>query len=143
VLRGDDIEGFVLAAFDVDDFLLVKDGVPGAVGGFVFIAAYVFDVDVLDLGAEVGEAPGYMLIVSDDDERNAWEGDSGDVEVCGFEVGFVPDAGNVVGEVHVVGDERLVAGGVGTGDDPVAGAGEASVADGIAEGLLEGEEVRG
>jgi len=65
------------------------------------------------------------------------------VEVCGFEVGFVPDAGNVVGEVHVVGDERLVAGGVGAGDDPVAGAGEASVADGIAEGLLEGEEVRG
>ncbi len=57
------------------------------------------------------------------------------------EVGFIPDAGDVVGEVHVVGEERLAGGGVGAGDDPVAGAGEAVVADGVAEGLLEGEEI--
>jgi hypothetical protein len=48
-----------------------------------------------------------------------------------------------VGEVHVVRQERLAGGGVGSRDDPVAGAGEAAIADGIAEGLLEGEEVLG
>ena len=103
----------------------------------------MFDVDVLDLGAEVGEAPGYVLVVADDDEGDAREGDSGDVEASGFEVGFVPDAGEVVGEVHIVGDERLAVGGVGGGDDPVAGASEAVVADGVAEGFAEGEEVGG
>jgi hypothetical protein len=63
------------------------------------------------------------------------------VEAGGFEVGFVPDAGDVVGEVHVVGDEWLAGAGVGGGDDPVAGACEAVIADGVAQSLLEGEEV--
>jgi hypothetical protein len=99
-----------------------------------------------------------MVVVADDDEGNAGEGDSGDVEIaCGgggfstpksklagdpdLEVGLVPDAGNGVGEVHVVGEERLAGGGVGSGDDPVVGAREAVFADGVAEGLLEGLEV--
>jgi hypothetical protein len=105
-------------------------------------AAGVFDVDVLDGGAEVGEAPGYVVVVADDDEGNAGEGDAGDVEIAGggggLEVGLVPDAGDGVGQVHIVGEEGLAGGGVGAGDDPVVGAGEAVFADGVAEGLLEG-----
>ena len=107
----------------------------------------MLDVDVLDSGAEVGEAPGDVVVVADDDEGNAGEGDSGDVEIAGggggLEVGLVPDAGDAVGEVRVLGEERLAGGGVGSGDDPVVGAGEAAFADGVAEGLLEGEEVLG
>ena len=48
------------------------------------VAADVLDVDVLDFGAEVGEAPGYVLVVADDDEGDAGERDSGDVEAGGF-----------------------------------------------------------
>ena len=103
----------------------------------------MFDVDVLDFGAEVGEAPGDVVVVADDDEGCAGERDAGDVEAGGFEVGLVPDAGDVVGEVHVVREEGLAGGGVGAGDDPVVGAGEAVIADGVAEGLLEGDEVLG
>ena len=159
---GGDVDDYVFAALDVDDLMIVEEGLPGAVLRFVFGggagAAGVFDVDVLDGGAEVGEAPGDVVVVADDDEGNAGEGDSGDVEVAGgwdsppreqarrgpdLEVGLVPDAGDGVGEVHVVGEERLAGGGVGAGDDPVVGAGEAAFADWIAEGLLEGEEVLG
>ena len=61
----------------------------------------------------------------------------------GIEVGLVPDAGDAVGEVHIVGEEWLAGGGVGAGDDPVVGAGETAFADGVVEGLLEGEEVLG
>jgi hypothetical protein len=61
----------------------------------------------------------------------------------GLEVGLVPNAGNAVGEMHVIGEERLAGGGVGAGDDPVVGASEAAFADGVAEGLLEGQEVFG
>ena len=116
---------------------LMEDGVPGAVGGFVFGgvagAAGVLDVDVLHVGAEVGEAPGDVVVVADDDEGDAGKGDAGDVEVPvggGFEVGLVPDAGDAVGEVHVVREERLAGGGVGAGDDPVVGAGDAVFAEG-------------
>jgi len=56
---------------------------------------------------------------------------------------LIPDIGDAVGEVHVVGEEWLARGGVGSGDDPVVGAGEAAFADGVAESLLEGEEVCG
>ncbi len=158
VLGGGDVEGDVFAAFDVDDLAIEEEGLPDAGLGLVLVAADVLDVDVLDFGAEVGEAPGYVVVVAGDDEGNAGEGDAGDVEVaCGgggfstlasklagdpdLEVGLVPDAGNAVGQVLVVGEERLAGGGVGTGDDPVVGAGEAAFADGVAEGLLEGEEV--
>jgi hypothetical protein len=105
----------------------------------------VFDVDVLDGGAEVGEAPGYVVVMAYDDEGHAGEGDAGDVEIAGggwgLEVGLVPDAGDGVGQMHIVGEERLAGGGVSSGDDPVVGAGETAFADGVAEGLLESLEV--
>ena len=151
MLRGGDVDRYIFAALDVDGLLLVEDRVPGAVGRFVLGggagAAGVLNVEGLDLGAEVGEAPGDVGVVADDDEGDAGERDSGDVKIAGggggLEVGLVPDAGNAVGEVHVVREERLAGGGVGAGDDPVVGAGEAAFADGVAEGLLEGEEVFG
>ncbi len=81
---GGDVEDLVRAAADVDDLLPVEDGVPGAVGGRRTLgfagAAEVLDVEVLDIGAEVGEAPGDMVVVADDDEGGAGEGDAGDVE---------------------------------------------------------------
>ena len=140
MLGGGDVEDDVFAAADVDGLAVVEEGLPGAVlrsgtrrgGG----DAGAFDVEVLDVGAEVGEAPGDVVVVADDDEGSAGEGDSGDVEGSaggrgGFEVGLVPDAGDAVGEVHVVREERLAGGGVGAGDGPVVGAGEAAFADGV------------
>ncbi len=151
MLRGGDVEGDVFVAWTWMISCLWRRRLPGAVRRLVFgggaDAAGVFDVDVLDVGAEVGEAPGDVVVVADDDEGNAGKGDAGDVEIAGgsggFEVGLVPDAGDAVGEVHVVREERLAGGGVGSGDDPVVGAGETAFADGVAEGLLEGEEVGG
>ena len=149
VLGGGDIEDDVGAVADVDDLALVEEGVPGAVGGLVLGggagAAGVLDVEVLHVGAEVGEAPGDVVVVADDDEGIAGEGDSGGVEVAGgrggLEVGCVPDAGDAVVEVHVVREQRLAGGGAGSGDGPVVGAGGAAFAGGDGEDFLEGEEV--
>ena len=144
MLGGRNVEEDVFVGFDVDGFAIMEERFPGAVLGLVLGggagAADVFDVDVLDFGSEVGEAPGYVVVVTDDDEGDAGKGDAGDVEVpvwCrGFKVRLVPDARDVVGEVHVVGQERLSCGGVGSGDNPVVGACEATVADWVTEGLL-------
>ena len=103
VLGAEDIEDDVFAAADVDGLGVVEDGVPGAVGGLEFargsVGAGAFYVDVLYVGAEVGEAPGDVVVVSDDDEGRAGESDSCYVEVGagwsgGFEGGLVPDAGD-------------------------------------------------
>jgi hypothetical protein len=45
--------------------------------------------------------------------------------------------------MHVVREERLASDGMGSGDDPVVGAGETAVADWVAKGLLEGEKAGG
>ena len=91
VLGGGDVEDDVFAAADVDDLALMEEGVPVAVGGLELGAgggdAGVLDVEVLDVGAEVGEAPGDVVVVAYDDEGRAGQGDSGDVEGSPVEVG--------------------------------------------------------
>jgi len=104
----------------------------------------VLDVDVLYVGAEIGEAPGYVGVVADDDEGHSGKRDAGDVEVSGrnggFEIGLVPDAGDIVAEVHVVGEQRTSRRSTRAGDDPVVGAGAAALTGG-SEGLRESNEV--
>ena len=84
MLGGGEFEGDVFAAADADEFFGAEDGVPGAVGGLEVSAsagaAGSFDVDVLDVGAEVGESPGDVVVVPDDDEGGSGEGYAGDVE---------------------------------------------------------------
>jgi hypothetical protein len=94
---------------DVNDFRLMEDILPGSIWGEELFrssgAAKLLDIDVLNVGAEIGESPGDVVVVSHDDEREAREGDSSDVELAGgggLEVGLIPDSRNVVREMHVV-----------------------------------------
>jgi hypothetical protein len=127
VFCGRNIQNDIFVAFDVDDLTVVEEGMPGAVLRFVLScgagAVSVFDVDVLNGGSKVGEAPGDVVVVACDDEGQTRKRDSSDVEIAcggrGLEVGLVPDAGDTVGEVLVVGEEWFSSGGVGSGDDPV------------------------
>ena len=85
MLCGEEVEDDVSAEANVDGLLIMDDGAPGAVGGLEFglvvVEAGVLDVDVLDVGAEVGESPGDMVVVADDDKGRpgretpaAWKG---------------------------------------------------------------------
>ena len=79
---GEDVEGDVAAGTDADELGVVGDGLPGVVGALVLGGgagfAEVFDEDVLDVGAGVGEAPGDGGVAADDDEGNAGEGEAFD-----------------------------------------------------------------
>ncbi len=140
VLGAEEVEDDVFAAADVDGLGMVDDGLPRAVGGLELGLAVVntgaLDVDVLHVGAEVGEAPGDVVVVTDDDEGDAGQSDSGDMEGSaggggGFQDGLIPDAGYAVREMHVVREERLAGGGVSAGDGPVVRAGDAGFAEGL------------
>ena len=65
------------------------------------------DVNVFDRRADIGEAPGDALVVSDDHVGHAGQGDAGDVEVAATQVRLVPKVGHLVAEVHVVREQRL------------------------------------
>ena len=109
----------------------------------------MLDVDVLNVGTEVGEAPGDVVVVADDDEGRTGERYSGDVKRGtggrgGLEIGLVPDARDAEAEVHVIGEQGLAGGSVIAGYDPVIGARDAAVAGGwradLLHGSVEGEE---
>ena len=80
-----------------------------------------------------------MLVVAGDHEGHAGQRDSGGVVAGRAQIGHVPDVGHGQGQVHIVREQRLAAGGVAAGDDPVVGADGAVVAIGdAAEGLERG-----
>src|SRR5450755_3835013 len=60
------------------------------------------DIEVLRIGNRVGDAPGDVLVMSDDDAGSAWEADADDVDVSRDEVAFIPDRGCRLTEVGIV-----------------------------------------
>ena len=74
-------------------------------------------------GPEIGEAPGDVPVVSDDDVRNPRQGYASDIIVSRREMCLVPSIRQTQIKMHVVGQQRLSGRCVCTGDDPVVGAG--------------------
>ena len=148
VIGAADVDDDVVAAAHADGLADVLDGLP-SVGGLVFVVVVnLLDVDVLRVAVERGESPGDVAVVAGGDEGRAGVGDSGDMEVRavrsgGFEIDLVPDVGDGVGDVHVVGHEGFSGGGMGSGDGPFVGADGAAVAGIVAEGFAELEQVLG
>ncbi len=90
----------------------------------VFGALGIFEVEVGDVGVEVGEAPGDALVVPDDHSGESGEGVARDVEGalrCDFaavQTGLQPHTGLGDTEVRIVGQQRFAALGVIAGDHP-------------------------
>ena len=88
----------------------------------------LLEIEVGDVGAEVGEAPRDVGVVADDHAGNAGEGEAGDVEgavgrdLATVQPGLHPDAGLADPEVRVVGEQRHAGRAVLAVDDPRVGA---------------------
>ena len=92
----------------------------------VVVGVWAFDVEVLDIGEGVGQAPGDVLVVADDDAGCAGEGGAADLE-AGFgavgrgragEMHLVPSAGHGHDEVGIVTENRASGEGFFCGDGP-------------------------
>src|SRR5579875_1222904 len=123
VARRHNIQRDLLPAFHLDGFLAMLGLLPALRRKILASVVELLDVEVFDIGAEIGKAPGDALIMTDDHVRHAGQGDAGNVEVAGSEVGLVPDIGKGEGQVHIVRQQRLAGSGMGAGNDPVVGAG--------------------
>ena len=124
VARGADGDDHVAQAADADDLLSDLGRLPRAVDlvarGVVGVEA--LDVDVLHVGESVGDAPGAMLVVADDDAGHAGQGEAGNVVIAAAEVIGVPDGREDGRQVGVVGQLRPAAGGARPADNPVVAA---------------------
>src|SRR5262249_36584057 len=77
----------------------------------------------------VGDAPGNVFVAADHDAGHSGQRDAGDVEVAAVQPNFVPDRDGKIGDVWIVGDQRLAGVGAGAVEHPVVAA-----AGGVAAG---------
>ena len=77
------------------------------------------DVQILNVGAVVGESPGDAVIVTDDHERCSGKRKACNIPSRGGEMNLVPDRGNAQLEVCIVGEQRFSGGGVRAADNPI------------------------
>ncbi|MFE6533595.1 hypothetical protein ACFVMA_32160 [Streptomyces rochei] len=125
-----------LAAGDLDGLLAGLEGDHLAVV-LVAGAGDLLQVEVGDVDAGVGQAPGDLLVVSDDHAGHAREGVTRDVvaalvgDGAAVQAHLVPDGRQRGRQVRVVGQQGLAGDGVLAGDDPGVGADAVAVhADG-------------
>ena len=119
VLRSFEIERYVHAAAHADMLADMFGLAPSVVRPILALGVRLFHVDVLNISIEAGEAPGDVCIVPGDDQRNSRRGDAGNVEAARVQILFVPDVRDAVVKMHVVGEQRLAAGGARAADNPL------------------------
>jgi len=80
------------------------------------------DIYVLDVGEGVGDAPGAVVVVADDDAGHAGQGEAADVVVAAVQMDGVPDGREDGRQVGVIGQLRPAALCARPSDDPVVAA---------------------
>ena len=80
------------------------------------------DVEILNIGDGIGDAPGDMLVMPDDNARAAGEAGADDIDIARDQVTFVPDGRGSLAQVRVVAEDRGACCGHGAIDDPVIAA---------------------
>ena len=119
----------------LDDLLPARDRLPVAVAQ-VGVADDPLEVEVGDVGAEVGEAPGDVGVVADDDARHPGEREAADVgagrlgrDRAAVQAVLDPHPGLADGEVRVVGEQRPARRRALPGDGPRVGADALAASD--------------
>ena len=112
------------AALDLD---LFPDRLPVAPLTFVQVLVrrlriQFFDVEVLDILPGGGQAPGAVLVMTDDDAGRTGKGDTGHVVAGAVEMDLVPAGRHRQGEVSIVGQQGLTCGRTRTGHHPLVAA---------------------
>ena len=123
-------QGDILAAVDLDD--LLDEGHVAPLAHVLVLVGVVgvdlLDVEVLHVGADVGDAPGDAVVVADDDAGDAGEAETGHIPAGRVQADLVPDRRHLDAQVRIVGQQGQAGGGVLAGDDPVVAAQEGAVA---------------
>ncbi len=82
----------------------------------------LFQEKVLNIGSRVGHSPGHRLVMAEDDEGNAGDGDADGIETGTAEMHLVPGGRQIDLQVGIIGQKRLAGDGALARDGPVVAA---------------------
>ena len=113
-------------ALNVEGFDAAIDTHPFAAVHHLFrvVRIHLFHKEVRGVDHEIGESPGYVAIVTDDDEGQTGNRDADHIQLTGVHVHLIPDRGLTMAKMRIVGQNGVARGAMGRCDDPaVAGPG--------------------
>src|ERR1700730_8222735 len=113
------IDSYIGAALYMDMLCRMLDGPPSIWRLVLPLRVHLLNVNVLHVRADVGEAPGNVLVVPGHDERHSGQRHTCDIKSASFQMGLVPRVRNGVPEMHIVREHRLSVGRVSAGNHPV------------------------
>ena len=116
---GQHVKPDIRRTFHVDNFRSNFRPLPSARSLIFALRIKVFDKNVFHVRAEVGESPGDAAVMADDHEWQAGKSYSSDVEFSRGQLRLVPNVGNLMAEMHVVGEQRPAADGVRSRKHPI------------------------
>ena len=112
VPRAAHIQGHVWLVLDVNHLKAMFDPLQ-AIGRLVVIRVVeILDVNVFHRRPKIGEAPGNSLVMTHNHVRHSGKSHPGHVKAARAKVGFVPKAGHLMAEMHVIRQQRLAGDGV-------------------------------
>ena len=93
----------VAASAHVNHLVIDGERMPRGVKPFVVaFAVELLRVEILHIGVKRGEAPGNVLVVPGDNQRQARQRDAGGVKPGSAQIGNVPGVGLAQRQVHIV-----------------------------------------
>src|SRR5579885_1188607 len=110
----------------VDHFMDNSGLVPLALK-FVLVRIFrvkFLNVKIFDIGDGIGDAPGDMLVVPNNDARRAGEAGADDIDIARDQMAFVPDRGGGLPQMRIVAEDGGACRGHGAINDPVIAAAE-------------------
>jgi hypothetical protein len=128
VLGGLHVEQHILAEAHVDMFPVMLRLAPALACPILALGIRLFYVHVLHVPVERGVTPGNVFVVALDDEGYARRRYPRHMETACLQVFLVPDVGNGVLQMHVIGKHCFSADRMGAADGPFVGATPAAVA---------------
>ena len=117
--RGQHVKPDIRRAFHVDNFRSNFRPLPSARSLIFALIVKVFDKNIFHVRAQIGESPGDAAVVPHDHEWQAGKSYSSDVEVSRGQLRLVPNVGNLMAQMHVVGQQRPAADGVRSRKHPI------------------------
>ena len=117
--RGQHVKPDIRRTFHVDNFRSNFRPLPSARSLIFALRIKVFDKNVFHVRAEVSEPPGNAAVVPHDHEGQAGKRYPGHVKIACRQMRLVPNVGNLMAQMHVVGEQRPAADGVRSRKHPI------------------------
>src|SRR5436189_6232000 len=106
------------------------------------IGIELLDIKILDIGDSIGNTPGDVPIMPNDNARRAGETDSSNIDISCYQMTFIPDGGCSLSQVRIITEHRSTSLGHRPIDDPIVTASHHAKATQLLDLLVLFQQIR-